>query len=138
MVMTAATRPLPSLTPLEQSVLTRTRSQAATRLAPSATAKLKTISNSLAHGGALNDYGDTTRRAVIGAFPDVKLTQAEVNSLSAIVLADSIDALKTEMGTNTQLQTQMAMDRLSKMMSTLSNLLKRMNDSSDAITKNLK
>src|SRR5215470_10891734 len=88
LMMTAA-----SLTPQQQTVLTQTRSQASTKLAPSATAKLKTISNSLATGPALSDYQDVTRRAVIAAFPGVKLGKGEVNVLSAIVLSDAIDEL---------------------------------------------
>jgi hypothetical protein len=36
------------------------------------------------------------------------------------------------------LRMQMAMDRMSKMMSTLSNLLKKMSDTSSAIISNLK
>jgi hypothetical protein len=137
----ATTHPLPTLTPLQQSVLTRTRSQAATKLTPAAAARLKTVSSSLTAGPALNDYADATRRAVTAAFPAVKLTEGEVNSLSAIVLADTIDALKvqaSELGAGESTKVQMAMDRLSKMMTTLSNLLKKISDSGDAITKSLK
>jgi phage-related minor tail protein len=44
----------------------------------------------------------------------------------------------TEMGEMESLRLQMAMDRLSKMMSTLSNLLKKISDTASDITQNLK
>jgi predicted nucleic acid-binding Zn-ribbon protein len=44
----------------------------------------------------------------------------------------------SEMGEMESLRLQMAMDRLSKMMSTLSNLLKKISDTSSAITQNIK
>ena len=59
-------------------------------------------------------------------------------------LSASIDQIKSdfdsmsEMGEMESLQLQMAMDRLSKMMSTLSNVLKKANDTNDAITSNKK
>lgn len=42
----------------------------------------------------------------------------------------------SEMGEMESLRLQMAMDRLSKLMPTLSNVLKRANDTNDAITSN--
>jgi hypothetical protein len=138
------TKPLPSLSPLQQSVLSRTRSQAALKLAPTAAAKLKAVSNSLLNGPAVNDYADVTRRAVIAAFPGTHLTDGEVNVLSAIALSDSIGTLKqqldsmSELGETESLRLQMAMDRLSKLMTTLSNVLKKISDTADAITRNLK
>ena len=56
----------------------------------------------------------------------------------------SIDQVKgdldsmSEMGETESLKLQMAMDRLSKMMSTLSNLLKKMSDTDQSITNNIK
>jgi hypothetical protein len=44
----------------------------------------------------------------------------------------------SEMEKTESLRLQMDMDRLSKMMSTLSNLLKKINDTSQSITQNLK
>lgn len=44
----------------------------------------------------------------------------------------------SEMGEMQSLKLQMAMDRMSKMMSTLSNLLKKISDTSSQITQNLK
>ncbi|HEV8485697.1 MAG TPA: hypothetical protein VGV87_19295, partial [Blastocatellia bacterium] len=57
---------------------------------------------------------------------------------------DSIDAIKkdldsmSELGEIESLRLQMAMDRMSKMISTLSNLLKKMSDTADGIVQNLK
>jgi uncharacterized protein YukE len=48
-----------------------------------------------------------------------------------------LDSL-SEMGEMESLRLQMAMDRLSKMMSTLSNLLKKMSDTASSIVQNLK
>jgi len=52
-------------------------------------------------------------------------------------LKGSLDAL-SEMGEVESLRLQMAMDRMSKLMSTLSNLLKKASETSDAIIANLK
>jgi predicted nucleic acid-binding Zn-ribbon protein len=52
-------------------------------------------------------------------------------------MADNLDAM-SEMGEMESLRLQMAMDRLSKMMSTLSNLLKKINDTAQGITQNIK
>jgi len=45
---------------------------------------------------------------------------------------------KSELSEMEQLRLQMAMDRLAKMMSTLSNILKKMADTAGQITQNLK
>ena len=50
---------------------------------------------------------------------------------------DKLDDL-SEMGEMESLRLQMAMDRLSKLMSTLSNLLKKASDTASAITQNIK
>ena len=52
-------------------------------------------------------------------------------------LLDGLDSM-SEMGEMESLRLQMAMDRMSKFMSTLSNLLKKIADSSSQITQNLK
>ena len=44
----------------------------------------------------------------------------------------------SEMGEMESLRLQMAMDRMSKLMSTLSNLLKKQSDTAAAITQNMK
>jgi len=45
---------------------------------------------------------------------------------------------KSEIGETESLRLQMAMDRMSKMMSTLSNILKKISDTAQSITQNLK
>lgn len=52
-------------------------------------------------------------------------------------LKNDLDSL-SELGEMESLRLQMAMDRMSKMMSTLSNLLKKISDTSSQITQNLK
>ena len=52
-------------------------------------------------------------------------------------LKHDLDSM-SEMGEMESLRLQMAMDRLSKMMSTLSNILKKMSDTASTITQNLK
>jgi hypothetical protein len=52
-------------------------------------------------------------------------------------LKDAIDSM-SEMGEMESLRLQMAMDRLSKLMTMLSNLLKKISDTAAAITQNLK
>jgi hypothetical protein len=70
------------------------------------------------------------------------LHPAQVTSVAQ--LREVRDRLKTdldsmsELGEMESLRLQMAMDRLSKMMSTLSNLLKKMSDTAESITKNIK
>lgn len=71
-----------------------------------------------------------------------------IESLSNL-LADTLDdfaideikrdiASMSELGEMESLRLQMAMDRLSKLMSTLSNLLKKIADTADDITRNMK
>jgi hypothetical protein len=50
---------------------------------------------------------------------------------------NDLDAM-SELGETESLRLQMAMDRLSKMMTTLSNILKKMSDTAESITGNLK
>ena len=52
-------------------------------------------------------------------------------------IQDKLDNM-SEMGEMESLRLQMAMDRLSKMMSTLSNLLKKISDTASSITQNIK
>lgn len=137
-------RPVATLSPAQQTVVTRLRSQTAPHLATTAVVKLRNISNSLLNGPALADYTDVTRRAVLAAFAGQNLTDRGVNTLSTIVLSDAVDSLKkqldsmSELGEMQSLRLQMAMDRLSKLMSTLSNLLKKEGDTTQSIVDNLK
>lgn len=59
--------------------------------------------------------------------------------LDALVdtMKNDLDSM-SEMGEMESLRLQMAMDRLSKMMSTLSNILKKISDTAQSITQNLK
>jgi hypothetical protein len=63
-------------------------------------------------------------------------TTTEVELAAADVRAE-LDAM-SELGETESLRLQMAMDRLSKLMSTLSNILKKASDTSAQITQNLK
>jgi hypothetical protein len=74
-------------------------------------------------------YRGTLRAAGKPADPDM---DALVNAMK-----DDLDSM-SEMGEMESLRLQMAMDRLSKMMATLSNLLKKASDTSQTITQNIK
>lgn len=63
-------------------------------------------------------------------------TKAALDQLAAQIKND-LDSM-SEMGEMQSLRLQMAMDRLSKMMSTLSNLLKKIEKTQDSIVQNLK
>jgi hypothetical protein len=52
-------------------------------------------------------------------------------------IKNDLDSM-SEMGEMESLRLQMAMDRMAKMMSTLSNLLKKISDTSQSITQNIK
>ena len=62
--------------------------------------------------------------------------KAEFDSAKETI-KNKLDSL-SEMGEMESLRLQMAMDRMSKMMATLSNLLKKMSDTASEITQNLK
>lgn len=66
------------------------------------------------------------------ATPDREALQREIADIKS-----DLDSMN-EMGEMESLRLQMAMDRMSKMMETLSNLLKKMSDTSSAIVQNLK
>ena len=63
-------------------------------------------------------------------------TKADIDALVETMKND-LDSM-SEMGEMESLRLQMAMDRLSKMMSTLSNILKKISDTANTITENLK
>lgn len=75
-----------------------------------------------------------------GANPGYQLPvspiQADVGALTEL-LKKEVDEM-SEMGEMESLRLQMTMDRLSKMMSTLSNLLKKISDTAQGITQNMK
>ena len=70
----------------------------------------------------LNSYGAAGK-------PDVDCARETVKN--------TLDSM-SEMGEMESLRLQMAMDRMSKMMSTLSNLLKKISDTASDITQNIK
>jgi hypothetical protein len=81
--------------------------------------------------------------------PDRGLDLLSVASLLSSVIIRSeldlvVDAMKddldsmSELGETESMRLQMTMDRMSKMMSTLSNLLKKMSDTASQITQNMK
>lgn len=80
-------------------------------------------------GRALAAGADQPRRAAGATDDDVRdgraYVQAKLDRLSAL-------------GEQESLRLQMAMDRLSKLMSTLSNLMKKASDTAQTITQNLK
>jgi WXG100 family type VII secretion target len=71
-------------------------------------------------------------------------TTVEASVSTQAAIQDSVQDIKialdsmSEMGETESLRLQMSMDRLSKMMSTLSNLLKKISDTSATLTQNLK
>ena len=65
------------------------------------------------------------------------MTRKDVAKAAIAIQGASIDAM-SEMGEMESLRLQMAMDRLSKVMSTLSNILKKTSDTANTITQNLK
>jgi hypothetical protein len=64
------------------------------------------------------------------------VTQADMAKLIDEIKFD-LDSM-SEMGEMESLRLQMAMDRMSKMLSTLSNLLKKISDTAEQISQNLK
>ena len=66
----------------------------------------------------------------------VNITNKEIDEILASMKNDLNST--SEMGETESLRLQMAMDRLSKLMSTLSNLLKKASEASQAITQNIK
>lgn len=70
------------------------------------------------------------------AIGDSRNTQREVDDL-IVSMKNDFDSL-TEISEMESLRLQLAMDRLSKLMSVLSNLIKKMSDTAETITQNLK
>lgn len=70
------------------------------------------------------------------AIKDFYLTMEAMSDVITSLRAD-IDSV-SELGEMESLRLQMAMDRMSKVMSTLSNILKKMSDTSESIVKSLK
>jgi hypothetical protein len=77
-----------------------------------------------------------TANALQDGIKDFYLTMETMSDVITSLRAD-IDSM-SEMGEMESLRLQMSMDRLSKLMSTLSNILKKMSDTSESIVRNLK
>jgi hypothetical protein len=90
------------------------------------------------HGDPSADTEQPHARGDLDAVVEVllTLTAADIERQAEGVLRD-LDSM-SEMGEMESLRLQMAMDRLSKMISTLSNLLKKIADTNQQITQNLK
>ena len=80
--------------------------------------------------------GDLTGGAIFSVVGRDDVTKTKIDS--AIDGAKSDLDSTSEMGEMESLRLQMAMDRMSKMTSTLSNLLKKVSDTEERITANLK
>jgi hypothetical protein len=71
-----------------------------------------------------------------GYVVEAETTKIEMNAMVEAMKHD-LDTM-SEVGEMESLRLQMAMDRLSRMMATLSNILKKISDTSQSITQNLK
>ena len=66
-----------------------------------------------------------------------ELNDEELDGMSGGTSKSGLDSL-SEMGETTSLKLQMQMDRISKFQTTLSNIIQKSSQTSDAITQNLK
>jgi hypothetical protein len=82
---------------------------------------------------ALLDKAERTRIIYRPSAASGQLSKADLEAS----IAETKDSL-SDMSQMDQLQLQMAMDRLSKAMSTLSNVLKKVSDTQGSITNNIK
>ena len=77
-----------------------------------------------------------TAECASGLVPTADYDKATLDSVKER-MKGKLDSL-SEMGEMESLRLQMAMDRMSKMMSALSNIMKKLSDTSSNITQNLK
>ena len=70
------------------------------------------------------------------AIQDSFTSQKDIDD-AIVGMKNDLDSM-SELGETESLRLQMAMDRLSKLMSTLSNILKKISDTTDSIAANLK
>ena len=99
----------------------------------------------VAHGPG--DPDTLARTAAHARWPNLR-PAGVYDALTFLVIYEAAEVLvaqikqtldsKSELGETESLRLQMAMDRVSKMMNTLSNLLQKISDSEAAITRNLK
>lgn len=95
--------------------------------------------NSKVEEGGYEDASEVVREALRNFEADGRPVKGAMDGdIEALAkIKDDPDSL-SEMGELDSLRLQMAMDRLSKMMSTLSNLLKKISDTASSITQNTK
>jgi len=103
--------------------------------------------NAAAIAAGQGDAETFARAAAHSRWPNLRVG-AGYDSLAFLLLYVSADDLvaivkkdldsTSELGETESLRLQMAMDRLSKLMTTLSNLLKKLSDTGDSIVRNLK
>ena len=114
-------------------------------LEPEALKKLDRITQALltkTGGSAEVDYYLTTQRMVQASFP--KTSQEQADLLTFCALSGLLDELKgrlngtSEMSEMTSLRLQMTMDRRSKFISTLSQIMKKISSTQDMLVQNLK
>jgi putative addiction module CopG family antidote len=95
--------------------------------------------NSKVEKGGYEDASEVVREALrnfeAGGLPVMAAMDGDIEALAKI--KGDLDSL-SEMGEMDSLRLQMAMDRLSKLMSTLSNILKKTSDTAASITQNIK
>lgn len=130
---------------LEHSATARSNKLAA-RLQPGTRAKLQGVAGDLVSriSGGSGDFDPAAfaRREISARFP--KLSPEQMNLLSFFVLSDALSSLKSrldgmnEMSEMTSLRLQMTMDRRSKFISTLSQIMKKISSTSDTIVQNIK
>jgi hypothetical protein len=118
------------------------------RLWNAASPAVKAWSNQNAPGIAkgAGDPEALAHAAVQARWPNLR--SAATDALTFLVIYEAAKNLQadvknkldsmSELGETESLRLQMAMDRLSKMMTTLSNLLKKISDTADGIVQNLK
>ncbi len=86
------------------------------------------------------DPGELARAVALARWTNLRAPEA-YDALTFILVYEAAkieqDSL-AQMGETESLRLQMAMERLSKMMSTLSNLLKKISDTASGVTQNLK
>jgi hypothetical protein len=85
---------------------------------------------------ALNPQPLPPQEVSVGATGRDDVAKSKIDSAVDKAKGD-LDSM-SEMGEMESLRLQMAMDRMSKMMSTLSNVLKKVSDTANGITANLK
>lgn len=106
-------------------------------LMEAAKASREDLRASVAGVRAINDAKSCRRRTCVLALKAPDDVDRAAFDAKKDEIANKLDAL-TELGEQEALRLQMAMDRMSKMMTALSNLMKKISDTAQGITQNLK